>query len=435
MFFVSCILTWKCFSTIRIGELRFEDGILVGMVFYIVCPSIFILAIGEINNYELHAEPFRPFDDLATSANILIGWLTVLCFCLIRSQRRIEFAGPAAVNHNDLALFALAYAALTGVGFVLSGRSEGGHWQHTLGQSLGESTAAILILNFANVYRTAIFGYLLYAHVHGRLGRKTTMALALLIVGFDFLLTFNRITAVYFIILGLWVYRRHFWAICSGLFLASPVLGYLSAVWSVFRAFALQNGYTLSGLISAVEIATNVSESKAQSLDRILNSLFEASNLVVLNYIVKNVDERLPVLWGSTFVGRSLTFLIPSTWWPDKPKVFGTILGQYIEAIQGLALNSTLFGEALANFYYFWPLALFLMLVCVAEIFRLFTRTFRPAGFLGFFIAIALWRFDMAFAFISLFALSVFAVCRHLLYGFLAPRPSRALKHPAKRLS
>ncbi|TQF33458.1 hypothetical protein UNPA324_30860 [Bradyrhizobium sp. UNPA324] len=417
--------TWKCLATVRLADLRFEDGILVGMMFYVVCPSFFILLLGEINNYELEAEPFRPFEDLSTSFNILVGWWTVLCFHATRSARRADIvARPTDASYIDLFLFGGLYVCLTGIGFVLSGRAEGGHWQHTLGQNLGESTALILILNFANVYRTAIFGYLLFAFTRGRISRNALIVVGLLVVAFDFLLTFNRITAVYFIICVLWIYRRYFWALCLSFLALSPIVGYLSTVWSVFRAFALRDGYNLNGLISAFEISMSISGSKEQPIDRLLNSLFESSSLVVLKYIVKHIDESFPPLWGSTFVGRSFTFLVPSTWWPDKPRVFGTILGQYIQSTQGLALNSTLFGEALANFYYFWPLALFLMLLLVAEIFRSLSRAFRAAGFLGFFIAVALWRFDMAFAFISLFAISVFAILRAIIRGSFV-RPTR----------
>jgi hypothetical protein len=293
---------------------------------------------------------------------------------------------------------------------------------------LSNSTALVLIGNFSNVYRTAVFGILFFAYVRRTLRPSAIVILGACIVAFDFAVTFNRITAVYYTIMLMLIYRKQFILLCAGLFVAAPLLAYLSTVWSVFRAFALRTGYNLDGLVNALEVASMTAPSGEQPLDRLLNSLFESSNLLVYNYIVQHIGGSFPVLWGQTFIGRSLTFLIPSTIWPEKPGVFGNLLGQYIQGEQTLSLNSTLFGEALANFYYFWPCALIAMLFIVSEIYRHFTRISPFAGYFGCFVAIALWRFDMAFAFVAMVAFVNFEVMRrvtHILLPLL-PRVSVA---------
>jgi hypothetical protein len=420
LFVTALVLTWKCVASINLSHLRVEDGVLIGLTFYIVCPGIFLLYIGEMKNYELKAASFRPFEDVVTSANILIGWITVLLYHTVHRRLYVPPV-PAGTRplyeyrHVDLILFFAMYLVLTVVTFRMSGRAEGGHWAETLGEGFSNSTALILIANFANVYRTAIFGFLVFAYSRGALRPTYTLAIGATVVGVDFFLTFNRITAVYFIIMTLLIYRRYFWMLCLGFAVIAPIIGYVSSVWAVFRAFALRSGYNLEGLASAFEIASQITESGGeQPFDKLLNSLFETSNILVFNYVSNNINDAFPVLWGQTFIGRPLTFLIPSTIWPDKPRVFANVLGEYIQAMPGLALNSTLFGEALANFHYFWPLALFSMLTLISAIYRKLTRISPVIGFLGCFVAIALWRFDIAFAFVSLVALGTFEVARRV---------------------
>ncbi len=409
--FVSAsVWTFHRARKIDVSSLRFEDGILIGLIFYIICPGFFILFLGEVRNYDLNATPFRPFEDLTTSLNILIGWISVLLFHTMRTNSASANAIKTGSDGLNLILFLVLYASLTLISFIVSGRAEGGHWQERIGRGFADSSSLILIANFANVLRTAVFGYILFVAELKLLRPFQAVLCGAMVVAFDFALTFNRITAVYFIVFLLLLYRRHFWLVAGAFVLSAPLVGYLSSVWSVLRAYALRNGYSVEGLISAATIAAN-SQSDEQPFDKLLNSLFESSNIIVFNHIVSHINEGFPILWGQTFLGRSLTFLVPSTFWPDKPKVFGTILGDYIQSTGTLALNSTLFGEALANFYYLWPVALLMALIVIAEAFRhLSKRLLTSAGFLGCFIGVALWRFDLAFAFISLFTLLIFSL-------------------------
>jgi hypothetical protein len=431
LFIFGALWTWRTIRSVDVRRLRFEDGLVFGLTFYIVVPAVFLMFVGEIKNYELNTVPYRPFEDVDTSANIFLGWMCILTF---HGLRRALFAPPSRTSDDfrpaDLFLFCMLYASMTLITFILSGRAEGGHWQQKLGVGFSNSTVLILIGNFSNVYRTAVFGILFFAYVRGTLRPGAIVILGGCIVAFDFALTFNRITAVYYTIMLMLMYRKQFILFCAGLLVAAPLLGYFSTVWSIFRAYALRTGYNLDGLINALEIASMTAPSGEQQLDKLLNSLFESSNLLVYNYIVQHIGGSFPVLWGQTFIGRSLTFLVPSTVWPDKPGVFGNLLGQYIEGEPTLSLNSTLFGEALANFYYFWPFALIAMLLIVSEIYRRFTRISPFAGYFGCFVAIALWRFDMAFAFVAMVAFLSFEVMRRLMHIILLPLLARV---PASR--
>jgi len=151
------------------------------------------------------------------------------------------------------------------------------------------------------------------------------------------------------------------------------------------------------------QMAIQYASTEATSIDRKLNSLFEASNLIILNYIVKNVGVTFDPYWGYTAIIRPLTTFLPSSFWAGKPKVFGTYMGMEINSYKGLALNSTLFGEAIANFPYVWPVYLIAFLILMDRLYLVGSRYVPGLYAMSFFIAFALWRFDANFASIGLY--------------------------------
>lgn len=466
-------------SRLDFRELRFADGIFIGLLFFIFIPLLIAFVDGEIASIDMRAGPFRPFRDTGTSLQLCIGCATVILFhwvSRLSGRRRVvlpaapvparravpsgsgnalrnthqQIAEPGPLGHGEehalrsgdlrlhhgrarslgraarpivksvkqrlhdgprvLLLFVAAYMVCNIYSFVSSGKLDGGHWQGNLETSLQSNMVLIIIGNFANVYRGAIFGILYNAFGRGLVTRRTVVLVGLLVVVFDVVTTFNRITAAYYAIMLVLLYRRHLPLMLLAAIPLLPVVGYFSIVWSALRGLALVDGYSLTGFLNAMTAVNTAIGSGQIEIGRSTNGIFDSENIIVFDWLVDNTGGRFPQLYGYTFFLRPLTVLIPSTFWPEKPGVFGVMVGSNLQGISGLALNSTLFGEAFGNFSYAWPLPLFGMLLQLNVLYAAFARRFPFANGAGFFVGFALWRFDMAFGFISLVGLVAFVI-------------------------
>ncbi len=61
-------------------ELRFADGIFIGLLFFIFIPLLIAFVDGEIASIDMRAGPFRPLRDTATSLQLCIGAGTLMLF-------------------------------------------------------------------------------------------------------------------------------------------------------------------------------------------------------------------------------------------------------------------------------------------------------------------------------------------------------------------
>lgn len=437
---LASVAIWLCYATLigwSIRSLRriqpchitFMDGALVGAAFYLALPLGVMLMTGSFSNSTLDTGPYLPFEHVATTFNLFMGWATILSLHGFTS-RRVEIMPPRDTDliqeRFALYVFAALLAALSVASFFLAQKHLGGHWQGNLAHRFSESTTLIITKNFANAYRAMIFGFLVYAARFRLLSRRAAIVFGVVVVVFDLALTFNRITAAYFaIFLCLLLYRR-IWLVAGATLVAAPLLSFWSAAWTTFRGMALSEGMNANSFSKAVFVAIRYQQLDGGGVSTTLNSIFEASNILVFNYIVRNTPEKLPILWGETYIVRPLTVFIPSTFWPNKPVTFGVQLGNIIELLPGLALNSTLFGEAFGNFYYIWPIALGATLLLLHFIFSHLSRRARFYSFFGFFVAFAMWRFDMSFSAIAIVAVVTFESYRTISRKLLHTRVRRA---------
>lgn len=413
-YLLTAVLFILSLKSVNFKALEFIDGALIGAGYYIMIPLGIIIIEGGLSVPTMRAPPFVPDEDIMTTLNIFVGICTVIGVHWLVKRSKAPDDDRVAFSMSSFYIMAAAYLALSIAMFVISGKQAGGHWQKNLETAFGQSTSAILIGNFANAYRTAIFGALLFLFERGHIDKLKFIAFGFLIVVADLAISFNRITAAYFAISCFIAFRRYFFALVGGVVVASPAIGYLTSFWAVFRAMALMDGMTLTSAMKAFDVTSRYMGSVENDIDNVLNGTFEAGNLLVLNYIVNSVPERFSPLWGSTFVVRPLTVFLPSTIWADKPGVFGLLMGKQIQGLNGLALNSTLFGEAYANFYFAWPLALGCALFLVNLLYRQIARFSPVYGYCGCMIAIATWRFDMSFPVIAFVSLVVFESIRRV---------------------
>lgn len=482
VFFIFAGTTVFRLFQIRPQDLCFADGVLVGLTYYMMVPVFLILCEGELHGGTIQAPPFVPTQDVTTMMAIFIGWATVLsAHWLITEQNRQRsfgsalgggpLAGPAgpfpagpfpggpfpagplapppgngavrppfdplrrlpvgplvnrsrgeALRRNIFVIFCLYLVCQTYV-FVQSGfLSADSHWYTSLDYAFENSTAFIAIKNFANTYRAVFFGLLILCAELRIINRSTAVILGGALCLVDVSTTFNRIVILYYYVSLFILFRRWLVVNLAITIILIPTVALVSNMWTLYRALALRDGFNVQSFLQALEdTARFQGEYAGLSFLESLNGIFESSNLVVFNFVVKNTGGEVPIFWGYTYLLRPFTSFIPSTIWPDKPLVFAVYLGEIINGRFGLSLSTSLFGEVFANFPYIWPVVLFLTILFVNWIYRQADRFVAGAAAMSFFVAIALWRFDMNFAAVSLYALVLVFLANKAIDFFRGP--------------
>lgn len=419
VYFIFVAITFVAIRNINVSRLDFIDGVLVGLVFFIVVPLFFIIWDGRLYEAEILAPPYVPTQDTATTINIFVGWASILLIHFLKRTRKSRATQPVSEYPPRNLAFVLKviiglYFVFQTYTFITSGMGDaGGHWHASLADAFETSTSFIIVRNFTNSFRTMVFGALIVCQIGGIIRARTAIALGAAVCLFDLFTSFNRITMVYMFFMTFIILRRHWVMVIAGTIAIVPPLMTASSLWPMFRGLALEGGFNLHSMSRALDASLRNAGDSSESLSSSMNSIFESSNIVVLNYVVQHSGETVPVFWGWTYILRPLTTFIPSTFWPDKPRVFGTYLGEIINFVPGLALNSTLFGEVIANFPFIWPVIFILTIGLFTKLYAWVDRHVPGANFMAFFVAIALWRFDMNFASTSLYALAfVFIVIK-----------------------
>tara|TARA_R110002033_G_scaffold40034_1_gene80189 strand:- start:3548 stop:4765 length:1218 start_codon:yes stop_codon:yes gene_type:complete len=383
-------------------------GALLGLVFFLAIPLFFIFLEGELSDPGIFIEPYLPFEDLVTTSNIFIGWSVVLLASMYevnvidKSNREINI--KEYVESKKLLYFIICvYFIITIVTTITTGAfGEGVHWHDS---SRNESSFFIIFKNFSNCYRVVVFGLILYLLNQGKVNRSKSIYIAVAFTVFDVLLSFNRITLLYFLLFFILSHRKYALLIFSSIVVVIPPVIYISSVWTWFRGMASISGIGFDSYLKSWNDAVILYESVGDRFVVKMNSIFESSNILVFHGLVEKVGDSIPIFYGSTYLVRPLTTFIPSTIWPDKPQVFGTYIGLYINNYEGLALNSTLFGEAYSNFMYFWPFVLLVTLMALTKLYSTASKYVYSINLMSIFIGVSIWRFDMNFTIACVYSL------------------------------
>lgn len=406
-YFTLMVLTFIELRKIRVSSINFSNGVIIGLIYFIGIPFAFILYAQQLTAEGIYAASYEPFLDTGTTLTVYIGWLTILVSHMFIRLKMNTNNHTASSLKIDIVwkLIITIYFSTSLYSAISSGiGSEGSHWHSSTANAFEGSTLFIILKNFSGAFRVMIFGYLIFLVQTGKLSIKKSLIFGAIIVVFDLALTFNRIMLVFYLVM-IYILLRRSWLIMTIAIIAiTPIAVIASKAWPIFRGIIFQNGFSVEATIQAWNMAIYSSGKQEDSLSSTLNSVFESSNLVVLNFIQNHLGQEVPIFWGYTFLLRPITTFIPSTIWAEKPRVFGTYLGEIINGIDGLALNSTLFGEALANFSYFWPIALLIFIILFTKIYCIIDSRLPGANLMSVFVGIALWRFDSNFASVGAYA-------------------------------
>lgn len=405
LFFV--FFTYRALRSVSVDNYGICFGVLIGLVFFLAVPMFFILLNGELSEPYIRIEPYEVGYDVWTSFNIFVGWAVVL---VAAYYERVKYSSKSQLVVNDivrprtfLLVMLFFYFFITiWVAKTTGAFSEGVGWNDS---SRGESSILIILKNFSNCYRVVVYGLLLYLISKRKINSGKSVLFALAFTFFDMSISFNRITILYFFLFFILVYRKYAFYILALAASVIPPAIYVSGVWTWFRGMASVGGISVDNFIRTWKEAVSIYEAAGDSFVVHMNAVFESSNILVFHGLIQRVGDSIPVFYGTTYILRPLTTFIPSTIWEDKPRVFGTYVGYYINSHDDLALNSTLFGEAYANFLYFWPFVLLLTLIGLSNLYLYFSKWFSPTRLMSVFVGISIWRFDMNFTVACIYSL------------------------------
>jgi hypothetical protein len=380
-------------ARIDLARLDFLDGVLIGQAYYVIVPLFAFLLQGQAEMPDLRLA-FHPYRDLATTG-MLIGGMFLLPALRVL-LRPVPADRPDRSDPRMVTTVVLLFAVTGLVSFMLTGLASGGHWQGNL-EGAFENPVFLPIKYAANVARNAVFAVLLYSVATRRIATGRAITVGLVFVLADLFTTFNRITAVYLLIMAMLLVKHRPWRMMLGGGLSLWGLSSVSSLWPAFRGLATADGYSLHAMAQAWAMARRAQEAAPGTLDGTLNAVFESSNIVVLNWIVESSGTIERPFLAFAMFARPVTLLLPASLWPNRPQNFGLSLGDGIANIPSLALNSTLYGESYANFGWFWPLGLSAFLLLWHGVYRLVAPNARVVQMMGAFAAIAMWRFDASF--------------------------------------
>jgi hypothetical protein len=336
-------------------------GWIVGLAFFLLAPLTLIVLNGGYQSpafYEVsssHAnvnlsalETLPPF--LIIWASVLFSFLTVLLFTpqTSRGFKRREVIVDDAV----LKRIVLVTTCLAVIDYVATIQMVGGidrflitNWYlrgTDLLSSLGDRYTLYLWLSQANqtVYTAAA---VLLTHCQARKGVVEWRFTSLLIAIFLFHIAFQgeRIyLALYLISLltSCWLYGRK--RIIVTLLIIAPALAFIFSAWAYFRN-------------APTEITKNVPVYMDADLgNRAVTVLMDAcdgSDIVFLFHIINDFGDKYPFLYGTSYA-RSLSFIVPRSLYPDKPKGFAIQLAEIYEPGETTSFAATELGELYANF-------------------------------------------------------------------------------------
>lgn len=383
---------------INLSNLTFADGIIIGMVYYVTIPMIFILSAGRIGPDFIPIPDYLPYQDVDTTFVILFAVVLLSGLRLVLFRQKQDRRESYPLSYLLTTLFVL-YLAVSAISFEMSGISSGGHWYKDSAELLETNSTFLFLRVFGNFTRTALFGCLATLTVRSDRYRIPALLLGLFICFVDISTTFNRISVAYYLILILVCYRKHVFLACSALGGVLIAGAYVSSLWTDVRGLVSIYGYSLSGFSTALTMAIAHAANDVPFVDK-MNGIFESINIPTFNYIVQNPNQ-FHLTPGAYFI-RPLTLLLPRALVPDRPPPFAETLGTAINGNADVALNSTLLGEPYANSPYLWPVMILLVILVYHFAYRRLARENPAYGAIGAVIAFAFWRLDSSFAAYSL---------------------------------
>lgn len=380
-------------------------GLVVGNVFFALVPMLMVPLFGEIVAEGLPIEPFSYASPLFGIYVLMFSIAFILADELSRSlaanwRRPVTSVRPPLdttfTEFRYVFVFATVCLAIT---FFNSGKLSGAHWAAHADTGIIGSILSALALSL----RSYLFAH---AIIVLRNHRARTMLIMIIFTVLDIILTGNRITALYFALAVFFSGAFSYKTLILTTVIFLPVGFTFVVFYPAFRGVVWSQFGGFSGFAEALKYVWINGLPTAFDPSNIYK-LFEGGNVAVFQYIFESYGHNHEFLYGETVIVKPLTFFIPREIFLDKPLGLGIRLGSDIFGFQGLSLNSLLIGEFYANFGWFGPLAILVIISVVMTLLRS-SHAFQEKQYqLSLFvIAFASWRHEFNYIFFSFFLLA-----------------------------
>jgi hypothetical protein len=394
----------RVFATRR---LDFVGGAVLGYGLFVGGPCLQLLLFGEVRDRDLGLSGVAIETSLELVSYLVLGGLAAISLLFlpkpIAKPHRTDSIGEL---RSYLVAHATTYLVLAITVFWMSGKHSGGHWMESNRDMYAQGFLPSVIGNFYNVLRVCLPAVVLWTLLRGAIGYRIFLLTLIGFCAFDLVVASNRIVVLFALIamvIGCWATKRRAHLLWMGFLL--PVLLQFNSAFPVVRGMMWNEGASFGQVADAV-LAAKDSENRERGLERVVGSAFESSSLLVTQYVMDTYGRSNALLYGETMFLKPIAFFLPRAVFPYKPEGLNTRIGWAVRGNDVLSLNSTLLGEAYANFGWLGPF--FFLLFCAG--FSLLARTalFPLLHVEFFFVAIAAWRFEYSFAVIGAFVLLVF---------------------------
>lgn len=387
-------------------NIDYLDGILAGTVYFIISPLIFALIDPNgVSSPFVNIGPYKPQKDLDTSLVLAIGLTSIGILYLSKKFVTRRHSSTAASANGLIMALTLYFLLLVLLAVKLRSAGVGGHWHEAIEYMQRHSASFAIMKSFANALRFLIPGFIVYVVHNKMLSPAKGATLVLVVVTIDVLTSYNRIGLVYAAIAILFIYQRHWKLIVLCAAIAMPLVSPLSAIWTIYRGLHSGQSTNVSMMDSWQQATDILISNPTATVTDMRETIFEASNIASLSYVVQKLPDEIGFRWGETMLLRPLTTFLPSAVWSDKPPVFSTYVGEYGNNKKGSAINSSPIGEAFGNFGYFFPIPMVLLFLLWAKLFEFFNKFLPGTRTAGFFAGIAGMRFDMSFYSLTIYTL------------------------------
>ena len=396
------------------NNLNLFDGMFFGGCIFVVVPIILTFFIGPISipDFDINYS-YNWSKDIETTLYALIS---VLCFGVVSLSKqgtRTVFLSKRIPQYckNYLLLSFILYSVSEIIFFIASGKSEGNaHWYNTNAATFQKNSLYVLLAQFHNVGRVIIPAIFIYLEIKSPFKQifRLHFAFSAILILIELGLSGNRIVMMFILVSFLlpFILQKRVKSIGYLILFAIPLVA-IAQIWPQFRGLIWTEKISFEriGQVLTTSVET-ASQSNFTGNNNPLLVATEGSNLVVLNYTLHKYQRTSDFLFGETIIVKSLGTFIPKSVWKNKPEGVGSRIGEEISDYNGLVLNTTIIGEAWANFGVLGiPIILMLLYLIDLPFSQLQFRTFFST--IMFMAGIASWRFDFSFLVVSIIIITL----------------------------
>jgi len=398
----------------RTSTLTIFDGLFFGGLFFTFIPISYSFIIEEISILGILV--FDPYKDTDLFLYVLFANLLFGVSANLFKFKKEYIQKDLKISKFEKEFFIgvlFFYVLSLIIIFLSSGKLDGGsHWYRANADVFAKGPLYVLLAQFHNVGRVFLPAICLYFQlVYLKNGKifKPHFYIAGIIILMELIMAGNRIVILFFIfsITIPFLLYGYYKKMVLMILLCIPLIT-VAKFWPMVRGMLWAEEVSMARFSEVISIAYENEIEADDSSDPIL-VITEGSNIAALKYVKTNYPSKKDFTYGDTMIFKSIGAIIPKSIWKDKPGGVGHEAGGSVASGVSLYLNVTILGDAWANFGWFGIFyIIFILLIFQNLIVLFFHKKIKYISALAFMVALASWRFEFSYFFVSLYTMLIF---------------------------